>query len=365
LLHARLYLNNGNGDFSQGQSLNFISDNSSCLAVADIDKDGFTDVFIGGRGVSGQYGKPGRSFLLRNEKGKLTDVTPETLRTAGMVTDACFTDINADGYSDLMIVGEWMPVTFFLNTRGSFSRKNEIPNSAGWWSAAKAADLDKDGDMDFVLGNWGLNSRFKASNQHPMHLFVSDFDKNGASECLITYFWPDGKSHLYPTKTELTTQIPSLKKAFLKYKDYPGKSIEDVLGKDKIENATQLKAEELHSSVLWNTGKGQFKLQPLPMSAQVAPVYAIACGDFNKDNKPDIFLGGNMFDVKPDVGRLDANNGVILTGDGGGNFLAASTAETGINIKGQVRDAQFINTKSGNHIILARNNEPLLLYQLQ
>ncbi|MEJ7676674.1 MAG: VCBS repeat-containing protein [Segetibacter sp.] len=366
LLQARLYMNDGKAHFTEGQSLSFVSDNSSCIAIEDIDKDGFTDVFIGGRGVSGNYGKPGRSYLLHNERGKLTDITPEMLKAPGMVTDACWTDINNDNYPDLMLVGEWMPVTFFLNEKGKLSAKHEIANSAGWWNVIRQADLDKDGDMDFILGNWGLNSRFKASKEQPMQLYINDFDANGTSECLITYFWPDGKSHLYPTKTDITSQIPSLKKAFLKYQDYAGKSIEDVFGKDEVSGSQQYKTEELRSSILWNQGKAGMQLKALPVTAQVAPVYAIATADFDKDGRTDILLSGNMLDLKPDIGRLDANNGIVLKGDGKGDFIPVSKIETGMYIKGQVRDAEIIKTdNNGQALILARNNDKLMYFKVQ
>ena len=366
LLRARLYINDGKGHFTEGQSLNFVSDNSSCIAVEDIDKDGFADVFIGGRGISGNYGRPGRSFLLHNDKGKLTDITPAMLKTPGMVTDACWTDLNNDNYPDLVLVGEWRPITIFLNEKGKFSTRQEIPNSAGWWNAIKQVDLDKDGDMDFVLGNWGLNSRFKASEEQPMQLYIGDFDSNGTSECLMTYFWPDGKSHLYPTKMDITAQIPSLKKAFLKYQDYAGKSIEDVFGKDEVSKSQRYKTEELRSSVLWNNGKSGMQLKPLPAIAQVAPVYAIAVADFDKDGNTDILLVGNMFDLKPDVGRLDANNGIVLKGDGKSNFVPVTSMETGMHIKGQVRDAEIITTDNNKQaLILARNNDSLKYFTLQ
>ncbi len=288
------------------------------------------------------------------------------LKEPGMVTDACWTDINSDGYPDLMLVGEWMPVTFFLNEKGKLSTKQEIPNSTGWWNVIHQADLDKDGDMDFVLGNWGLNSRFKASKDQPMRLYIKDFDENGTSESLITYFWPDGKSHLYPAKIDLTSQIPSLKKAFLKYSDYAGKSIEDVFGKGAVSHSQQYKTEELETSILWNKGKAGLQLKPLPVMAQVAPVYAIVTTDFDKDGHIDMLLAGNMLDLKPDVGRLDANNGIGLKGDNKGNFVPLGKMETGIQIKGQVRDAEIITVGNNKQaLILARNNDSLMYYILQ
>ena len=361
LLRTRLYLNDGKAHFTEGQSLNDISVNAGCIAISDFDKDGYMDVFVGGRAISGQYGKPARSFLLHNEKGKLIDVTPAMLKEPGMVTDATWTDINKDGYPDLMIVGEWMPVTFFINKKGKLESKIEVPNSSGWWSTIVPVDLDKDGNMDFVLGNWGLNSRFRASKDKPMRLYVNDFDGNGTGESIITYYWPEGKSFVYPSKSDLTSQLPTLRKRFLYYKDFAGKTMDDFFGAEAVRKSRQSQTEELQSCVLWGNEKGEPELRPLPAIAQAAPVYAIIADDFDKDGNTDLLLAGNMYDVKPDVGRLDANDGILLKGDGKKNFQPLSFLKTGIHIKGQVRDAIEIDGgQNGQSIILARNNATLL-----
>jgi len=319
------------------------------------------DVFVGGRAISGQYGKPARSFLLHNEKGKLIDVTPDILKEPGMVTDATWTDINKDGYPDLMIVGEWMPVTFFINKKGKLESKTEVPNSSGWWSTIAPVDLDKDGNMDFVLGNWGLNSRFRASKDKPMRLYVNDFDGNGTGESIITYYWPEGKSFVYPSKSDLTSQLPTLRKRFLYYKDFARKTMDDFFGAEAVRKSRQSQTEELQSCVLWGYEKGKPELTPLPVIAQAAPVYAIIADDFDKDGNTDLLLDGNMYDVKPDIGRLDANDGILLKGDGKKNFQPLSFLQTGIHIKGQVRDAIKVDGgQTGQSIILARNNATLL-----
>ena len=362
LLRTRLYTNDGKGHFSEGQSLNNVSVNAGCIAVSDFDKDGYADVFIGGRAVSGQYGKAARSFLLHNEKGKLIDITPSTLKEPGMVTDACWTDINKDGNPDLMLVGEWMPITFFINNNGRLEAKNEVPNSSGWWNSITQADLDKDGNMDFVLGNWGLNSRFKASKDKPMHLYVNDFDGNGTSESIITYYWPEGKSFVYPSKSDLTSQLPPLRKRFLYYKDFAGKTMEDFFGAETVSRSQQYQTEELQTAILWGKGRDEVELEPLPVIAQVAPVYAIVATDFDKDGNTDLFLTGNMYDVKPDIGRLDANDGILLKGDGRRNFRPLTSLQTGIHIKGQVRDAVKIDIDGDKQAILLAGNNASLLY---
>jgi len=362
LLNARLYINDGQGNFIAGQ-MPEVSTNAACVKANDYDKDGFTDVFIGGRAIAGNYGKPGRSYLLHNENGKLVDRTPEILKEPGMVTDACWSDINKDDYPDLIVVGDWMPVTFFINNKGTFDKKEIVSNSSGLWNCITPADIDKDGDTDFLLGNWGLNSRLKAWPDKPMELFVKDFDNNGTSECILTYYWPDGKSHLFNSKVDITSQLPILKKKFLSYKAYAGKSINEVFNPEAVKESMKLQIQTLASSLLKND-EGKWTLVPLPERAQIAPVFSIVADDFNKDGNPDIFTGGNFFDVKPDLGRLDANAASLFFGNGKGAFEYVSKFKSGLNIQGQVRDAVIISPGRKKLLILARNNDSVICLQL-
>ena len=362
LLAARLYINDGKGNFAKGQMPD-VSTNASCVSVSDFDKDGFPDIFIGGRAIAGKYGLPGRSFLLHNKNGILTDETPAALKEPGMVTDAVWNDINNDSYPDLMLVGDWMPVTYFINNKGKIEAKHSIANSSGLWNCITTADIDKDGDADFVLGNWGHNSQFKASAEKPMEMYVNDFDGNGSSEAIITYYWPDGKSHLYNSKLDITSQLPFLKKKFLQYKDYAGKSINDVFSTNLVDKSTMLAIQTFSSSVLINNGNGNFKLTPLPEMAQSSAVFAIVTGDFDKDGNIDIFTGGNFWDIKPDIGRLDANAAGLLRGDGKGGFNFVSPGKSGLAVKGQVRDITEISVKNNKLLVLARNNDNIIFLQ--
>ena len=355
---SRLYINNGSGSFSQGQ-MPEVFVNASCVKPFDYDKDGFTDVFIGGRAVSGNYGKPAKSFLLHNENGKLVDKTPANLRTVGMVTDACWSDVTKDGFADLMVVGDWMPVTLFINNNGVLSNKEIVNNSAGLWNCITESDIDRDGTTDFLLGNWGFNSRLRAAPDKPMELFVNDFDKNGTSECILTYYWPDGKSHLFNSKVDITSQLPALKKKFLLYKDYAGKSINEVFDEETVNKSTKLQIQTLASSILRRKGDS-WALEPLPDMAQTAPVCAIIAEDLNKDGNTDIFIGGNLYDVKPDLGRLDANTASIFLGNGKGSFQYLAKTKSGFNFQGQVKDATSIVVNGKKIILFARNNEPLV-----
>lgn len=362
LLLLRLYINEGKGKFSSGK-LPTVSTNASCVKVCDINKDGYPDVFVGGRGVAGKYGLAGRSYLLMNSNGTLSDNTPAPLKEPGMVTDAAWSDLDKDGYEDLILVGDWMPVTYYMNAKGTIAEKETVPNSAGLWNCITAADMDNDGDADFLLGNWGLNSQFKASTEKPMELFISDFDDNGTTESAISYYWPDGKSHLYNSKSDITAQLPFLKKKFLRYKDYAGKMPVDVFGADRIKRATIRTIQTLSSSLLLNNGPKQFQLIPLPERLQASAVFSILADDFNRDGKPDMLVSGNFWDIKPDIGRLDANASSLALGDGKGNFSFVNSSESGLDTRGQVRDATIVSVKNKKYIVLARNNDHIKIYQ--
>src|SRR5688572_3008471 len=364
LLAARLYLNDGRGKFSAGK-LPDVFTNASCVSVADYDKDGYADIFIGGRAISANYGKSGRSYLLHNEKGILADRTPDLLKEAGMVTDASWTDLNGDAFPELILAGDWMPVTVFSNSNGKLENKQVIENSSGWWNCIQPSDIDGDGDIDFVLGNFGLNSRLNASPEKPMELYVNDFDNNGTTECVLTYYWPDGKSHLFNSKTDITSQMPALKKKFLLYKDYAGKTIGDVVGEEGLKKSRALQVQTLASSLLINDGNQQFRLLPLTGTAQLAPIFGIVTDDFDKDGHTDIFAAGNFYDVKPDLGRMDARAVCFLKGNGKGSFEYIPAQNTGLEFQSQFRDAILLKGKQKKKIVLGRNNEALLVLETQ
>jgi hypothetical protein len=364
----RLYENDGGGNFSINiQATPQVRGNFSCIVPGDIDNDGDMDLFIGARSVPGNYGLiPSSFFVLNNGNGTWVNNTTQELGTLGMVTSATWTDIDNDEDLDLMVVGDWMPITIFENTPGLLKKKGVIKDSHGWWSAIHATDLDEDGDDDYVLGNWGLNSKFKATVERPLSLYVKDFDRNGKVDQILAWY-PPGEQRAFPfvSKDELVKQIPFLATKFETYKEYGNSTYEDLFDAEQRAGTLELKASRLESAILWRDENG-FRLQALPMDAQLSPVFAVEVADVNHDSIKDIMLFGNHYGLKPEVGRLDANHGTLLLGDKNGNYQSVPQSASGLFVFGQVRDAQFILDSNGNRkLIITRNNDTALYYELK
>ncbi|MEL6252296.1 MAG: VCBS repeat-containing protein [Bacteroidota bacterium] len=362
----RYYENDGKGNFSKQQEKTPpAGGNTSCIEVADFDADGDMDVFIGGRVVPGNYGLKPRSFLLRKDPNGWTDITTEFLGGLGMITDAVWVDQDNDNDLDLVVVGEWLGVTLLKNEGGELQAPAMIPNSFGWWNCIEKADLDGDGDEDFVLGNWGLNSKFQASVERPLSMYVKDFDQNGKSEFVINWFPPlDNKAYPFATKGDITTQLPHLKRSNLKFEEYAHKTFSDLFTEEEVRGGLAYKAEYLQSAILWNEAGGNPTLQALPIEAQVSPVFGIAIADMDGDTHMDIVLGGNFYALKPEVGRQDANFGVFLKGNSSKNFQYLSPEESGIYLRGEVRDMKVFEGKDSKPLLMvARNNESVLSFK--
>lgn len=364
MLRDRLYFNNGKGYFSKSSDLlpTKIAESTSCVKAADFDNDGDMDLFVGVRLKDRSYGIPQNGYILvNNGKGRFTNQTPSLakgLEKIGMIKDAIWTDFNSDGAMDLIVVGEWMPIQMFKNDDGRFSNVTEdydLENQSGWWNTIEAADLDNDGDMDYVLGNHGLNSRFKASAQQPISCYIKDFDNNGLQDQIICTYNGD-TSYPLALRHDLTKQMPFLNKRFLKYEDYQLKTVEDIFTKEQLKDALHQQVTYLESAVLWNTEDG-FELEALPVEAQVAPMYAIHTMDFNNDGFMDILMGGNLFEVKPEVGRYDASYGVCLLNQGGKGFKTVPNREIGLKLEGQVRDIEQISLNGQDLLLVAKNND--------
>jgi enediyne biosynthesis protein E4 len=356
----RLYQNNGSGIFSYAvKSIPPILGNFSTIKAGDIDNDGDDDLFLGARNVPGNYGLPPRSYLMVNDNGVWTDIASQALGNIGMVTDAAWSDIDKDGDKDLIVVGDWMPIHIFYNENGTFDNQKTIPNSSGWWTRIEAADMDGDGDDDYVLGNWGLNTKFKATPSRPMTMYVNDFDKNGKSEFIINGYAPlDSIAYPFATKPELTAQIPSLKKQILKYADYGNKTYEMLFTPEQRSNALRYETNYMESAILWNNN-GNTELNALPLEAQLSPVFGIVVDDLDGDGKKDIWLGGNFYELKPQAGRHNASKGVLLKQNENRAFTYVTPEAAGIKVNGEVRDAVMINKE----LLVARNNDRVLLFR--
>ncbi|MBA4853723.1 VCBS repeat-containing protein [Emticicia sp. BO119] len=354
LITDYLYINDGKGNFSLG-SLSAFFENNSCVIAADFDKDGDEDLFVGSRMVSAQYGKSPESYILRNDgKGKFI---AESLGELGMITDAAWTDLDKDGWQDLVLAGDWMPVTILKNQKGRISPvATPIPDSAGWWNTIKVADIDNDGDDDLIVGNLGFNSKLTASREHPAMLCVNDFDKNGLVEQLICVY-NNGKLVPLMQKPDLQRVIPSIKERFVYHKDYANKSVDEIFTSVQKEGMIEKTVVNPQTSFFINDGKGNFNIVPLPIEVQFSPVYGIETCDYDHDNNLDIILTGNFFDVLPEIGRYDSNHGLVLHGKGQGQFEVLKSKDTGFFSNGQVRRMKLIKGAKKNILILAKNND--------
>ncbi len=360
----RYYENDGIGNFKfEIEKTPQAAGNFSCVLPFDWDGDNDMDVFIGGRSVPGNYGIPPRSYLFRNDgSGKWQDIMPRNIEALGMITGGVWSDVDHDGDKDLVLVGEWTPILILINNGKELSGSKIIPKSMGWWTSIKAGDLDGDGFDDYVLGNWGLNSKFKADTSKPLIMYVNDFDKNNKSDFIINWFPPnDSKSYPFASKKDLSDQIPSLKKRILKYEDYAKMTYYNLFTDEEKKGAKSYITETLESSILWSKN-GNLQLKPLPREAQISPVYGIVIDDLDGDNIKDIWMGGNFYGLKPEAGHHDSSRGVLLKGNGKGDFDFIAPSSSGINILGQVRDASMIKSQAKKLMLIARNNESALMF---
>ena len=371
-LQIRLYLNDGKGNFllKPGAAPNVFV-NASCVKPADIDGDGDIDVFVGGRVIPGKYPETPKSYLLVNDgKGNFTDKTATLapgLQNAGMVTDALWVDLNNDKQKDLIVVGEWMPIKVFINEKGKLTDKSNAYFSSatnGWWNRIYADDFDKDGDLDFIVGNRGLNTQVKVSREQPCTMYYKDFDNNGSIDGIMCYYI-QGKSYPALSRDEMLEQLPVLRKKFNDYASYSTAAVADLFSAKELSTAQKLVADNMASCYIENKGNGKLEIRELPVQAQFSPVYAINSLDVNKDGNQDLLLGGNFEKSRVSIGKFDANHGMLFLGDGKGNFKYVTQPVSGFSIKGDVRDILVLKIKEKTTILFSLSNKPVVSYSLQ
>jgi len=369
-LQDRLYENDGNGNYKKlGNALPQEVYSGSCITANDFDKDGDLDLFVGARTIPGNYPLSAGTMLLRNDWDTInrvvhfTDITMQAggdaMFKAGMVTDAVWNDIDKDGYDDLLVVGEWMPITIFKNEKGKklleIKQQWAPEKSAGWWCRIIPADIDRDGDMDFIVGNLGTNTQFKTNTQQPLVTYVDDFNNDGRIDPIMTWYTQNA-SYPFNSRDELIEQIPTLNKKFLKYADYANATIQSIISDEQIKKSAKLYVFNTRTSLLVNEG-GRFTLKELPVEAQFSMMNAILYKDYDNDGLEDILLAGNFYPFRVQQGRCDASMGCLLKGDGKGGFTAINRSITGLYVPGDTRNMLELNGKKSSVIIIAKNNE--------
>lgn len=360
-----VYINDGTGAFAlKPGAVPMNLTNCGAGVPLDFDGDGFTDLFIGNRSEAQQYGIIPKSYLLRNNgNATFSDVTATaapSFSTLGMITAAVWTDINGNGKKDLLVVGEWMHPRAFEWSNNRFTELTTgMETYRGWWQTCTAADLDKDGDMDLVLGNLGENFYLRPDSANPAKLWVSDFDANGNIDKILSQHRA-GKDYPVFMKRDITDQMPSLKANNLRHRDFASKTVQELLDK-KLGNTQPLEVNRAQSMIAWNDGKGRFTMAALPLQLQLSSINAIAVADVNSDGLPDIIAAGNQTDMLPQFCSLDAGYGNVVLNKGNRQFESLLPSQSGLLIKGVVRDIQPLQVgKERLWLFLQNNNYPLL-----
>ena len=370
-IQHRLYLNDGKGNFTiDGSAFANNNMNISVAAANDFDGDGDLDLFVGSRSVPYNYGLTPESYLYVNDgHGHFTDKAAAlnpAIATAGMVTGAVWADVIGDKKKELIITGEWMATSIFSYNGKTFDeqKNTNLTNLYGWWQTVAAADVNGDGKQDLVLGNVGENFYLRPDEKNPVKLWVSDFDQNGTPEQFLTRTIA-GRDMPVFLKREITEQFPGLRKQNLKHSDYATKSIQDLFGKEVLSKAKEKQFNYCKSIVAINDGKGSFTIQPLPVMVQLSSVNAICSSDINNDGKIDLILGGNMFSFPPQFGRLDGSYGHVLLNKGQGNFTCLAHNESGLSLRGAIRDIKAITVKDKRCLLVAQNDQVPVTFQLK
>jgi hypothetical protein len=368
LLQDRLYINDGKGNFKKDNAaLPKMLVSGKAIAVSDIDGDNDLDIFVGGNVVPGKYPLAPQSFLLKNEGGKFIDITSENpeLSAAGMISEVLFTDYDGDNDKDLFIVGEWMAPMLFKNNQGAFSKDSTVKgfeNLEGWWFSATEADLDGDGDLDYILGNLGANNKFHPSKKKPLYISAKDFDNNGTFDVAMSKI-SNGKVVPVRGKECSSQQNPFLLDKIKTYKEFAHLEFKDIYGENQLKDAFKLQAHEFESVLIFNEGNGQFNAVHLPNEAQMGPTMATIVKDINGDGNLDILGVGGLYDAEVETVRYDANFGYVLLGDGKGNYIADKKYEPYIPF--DAKDIKQVTIAGVAHYVVVSNNAYLEIFTYQ
>lgn len=386
-----LCINDGKGNFTIAADA--LPVNMACgqaVKAADYDGDGDLDLFVGGRVMPKAYPKTDRSFILRNDSPltpnggtatsanssfggreiRFTDVTKEIcpeLEYIGLVSDALWSDFNNDNQPDLVIAGEWMPLTFFQNEGGKFKNitaKTGIADKLNWWTSLVAADFDNDGDMDYIGSSFGQNVYFKCTSAEPLTIYAKDFDKNGLYDPFISCYWRDSTDqkheYFYHTRDDMIKQLVMIRRKFQTYGAYGAATVQNVFTPEELKDAQIMKANWLYTSYIENTGNGQFTIKALPYQAQISPIYGMLTQDFDADGLEDVLMVGNDYGMELLQGRADAFNGLLLKNMGKGEFKAVEMTESGFYVPHDARALTRVGLKNQKQLIIATQNRDKL-----
>lgn len=358
-----LLLNDGRGGFNRAAgALPDMRQSKSCVTAADYDRDGDLDLFIGGRVSPGEYPMPVRSYLLRNDSRrnamKFTDVTDDNLKNPGMVCASLWTDYDNDGWTDLLLAGEFMPIKFYRNDRGKLtrdSRAGDLEQTSGWWNSLASGDFDKDGDIDYVAGNSGLNNHYKATADEPLCIYASDYNKDGRIDPVMSYY-VQGKKYVGHPRDILIDQINSMRARFRTYTHYANATFEESFLPEELAEAYVVCAERFESSYIENLGEGKFRTTALPLRAQFSSVYGMLPGDYNLDGNLDVILVGNFYSREIISGPDDASIGLYLKGNGEGGFIPVEVTESGFVADKDSKGMAKLIMGDGSELIIVGNN---------
>ncbi len=366
-LRPRLYINK-NGSFIK-DSIQFSKTemNASKVLAEDFDNDGDFDILITSDQIPWQFGSTPKQRLFKNDGNgnfqEITKTVSKKLQTIGNVKDASWADVDNNGYKDLILVGYWMSPSIFLNNGHTLElqENNDLKHTKGLWNTILADDFDNDGDIDFIAGNWGTNSKFQVSKKQPLTLYSIDFDDNGTKDPVVTSYM-DGKELPFASKDELVKQMPFLNKKFLSYKSFAKASLKDLLSQEKLSKADKKQVNTLASIHFINDGKGSFSINQLASIAQSSTIHDMITEDFNNDGFKDLFIVGNSYEISTQLGRMDALHGVFLLNDKNGHFYWDSEAK--IDVPGAARNIEKITIKNKEYYVVTINNDvPIFLFK--